>query len=87
MNPSQNSSENAWNRGRKVSHLKELETSRTTWAAKQPHKATPTGTRNVLGMSEMSALTERMHQIKIELLEAIEASKGSREALPPKCCR
>lgn len=50
--------------------------SQTTWAVKQPHKAIPTGTMNVLKMSELGRLTEKTHQIQIELFKAIEVSRG-----------
>ena len=75
----QNVSTNARNKKVGCTHLEGLKSSQTSRAPKQLYQATSMTSINVLGKSSMSMSMKQMHQVEIEPLEAIEASRRCRE--------
>ena len=75
----QNASTNAQSKEVENTHQVDLEGSQTSQASKRLYQATSTASRNVLGKLATSAAMKRMHQVEIEPLEAIEASRRRQE--------
>ena len=75
----QNASTNALSEGVEETHQVDWERSRTSQAARRPHQMVTRATQNVPEASATSASMKRTHQVDIEPLEAIEASRSRRE--------
>lgn len=74
----QNESANARSTGMSRTHLRELQTTQTSRAAKRPDHTMSTGARNAPKATRTSASTEQTRRVQIEHQEAEEASWTNR---------
>ena len=75
-----NVSGNGWNKGEKKTHPSWFQRLQTSWMAKQPSQAMPTGSRNVLQASGMSTSSKRTRYVEKPGQEVMRSCRRHREA-------